>query len=189
MASRWSTAERTPPTWRWMERTKQKYSRWWFGGINKDVWCVRQMCASIVPVGADKHDLKLLTRFFDGSIWFHQDPCQTATRRALIKKESKREEEWDVNEWTDTGTNMMVAEEVSIALGISKLSLSPLRHQTLLLLRQTASFKYSPDLQILTTNPAVILHLGRVCAALWLCVCVWRAPALSRQGERWYGWH
>lgn len=61
---------------------------------------------------------------------------------------------------------MMVAEEVSIALGISKLSLSLSSTSP-----NTSSsspngfFQIQPG-SLLTTNPAVILHLGRVCAAL-----------------------
>lgn len=181
MASRWSTAERTPPTWRWMESTKQKHSTWWFGGINKDVWCVRQMCAPIVPVGADKHDLKLLTRFFDGSIRFHQDPCQTATRRALIKKkESKREEG---REWVNRHRHKYYGCWRSFhCFGyFQTLSLSSTSPNT-----SSSSpngfFQIQPG-SLLTTNPAVILHLGRVCAALWLCVrvyvCVFWEPPLS----------
>jgi len=78
----------------------------------------------ILPVSADKHDLKLLTRLFDGLIWFHQDPGQTAARRALMEREEgekgllkgvkihyiKKNQVW----W--------VAAAASITLGIFKMS-------------------------------------------------------------------
>lgn len=136
----------------------------------------RQMRESTVPVSADKYDLKLLPRLFDGSIWFHQDPCQTTTRRALTKREKE-------------GRRMWMRERTVHKHDGCWSSFHCFGYFQTLSLPNTSSlsnsfFQIQPG-SLLNANHAVILHLECVCCS----VCVWRAPTLSRQGEQWYGWH
>lgn len=128
------------------------------------------MRESTVPVSADKYDLKLLPRLFDGSIWFHQDPCQTTTRRALTNREKE-------------GRRMWMREHTVHKHDCCWSGFHCFGYFQTLSLPNTSSlsnsfFQIQPG-SLLNANHAVILHLECVCCSVGVCVCVFGEPPLS----------